>query len=303
MLRLCKHYDIIDIHFFSPIYDRIIEALKKRNSLVKITVWGSDFYRVSPERHEEQRRFYQVVDSIQLETRQIANDFLKVYPECQHKIALAHFGIIQLDIIDDLLNEASAEKIRREMKLPADRIMLTCGTNGSRGHRHSLILDNIDQLDTDIKNKLFLIIPMTYGGDKDYVIEIRQKAQEIGVPYILLSSYLTLEKLCKFRIISDILLTIQTTDALASAIQEHIYTEEIFIAGDWLPYDVMRELGIFYMTTSENSIGHVISEAVNNYESLKNNCTRNREKIAMFSSWDQVIKDWLDIYRNLDKQR
>lgn len=303
VLKLSKNYDIIDIHFFSPIYDTILEVLKKRNSTVKITVWGSDFYRVSPERHEEQRRFYQMVDSIQLETNQIANDFLKVYPECQDKIAFAHFGIIQLDIIDELLQKKTPETIRKEMKLPADRTILTCATNGSRGHRHSMMLDSVEQLDTKIKDKLFLIIPMTYGGDKEYISEVRQKAQGIGIPFILLSSFLTLNELCKYRIVSDILLTIQETDALSSATQEHIYTKELFIAGDWLPYEAFRELGIFYLTTSENSIDNAISNAMKNFESLKERCAVNREKITMFSSWEQVINDWLDIYRSLEKQK
>ncbi len=299
VLNLSRNYDIIDIHFFSPIYDKIIEVLKKRNKSVKITVWGSDFYRVTPERHEKQRKYYKLADSIQLETKQIAKDFLKVYPECQDKVALAHFGIIQLEIIDELLEVRSRETIREEMNIPKDRIVLTCGTNGSIVHRHALILKNVDELEVQIKEKLFLIIPMTYGGDEVYINKIRQLATDTGIPYILLSSFLTLKELCKYRIVSDITLTIQETDALASAIQEHIYTDEIFIAGDWLPYEALRNLGIFYLTTSSSSVGSAIFDAVNNFVSLKNRCIGNREKIARFSSWENVINNWLDIYRNL----
>lgn len=301
ILNLACRFDIIDINFFSPIYDPIIEVLKKRNKSIKITVWGSDFYRVTPERHEEQRVYYRMVDSIQMETKQIANDFLKVYPECRDKIALAHFGIIQLEIIDELLQKASVKKIRKEMNLPADKLILTCGTNGSKGHRHAMILDHVDQLDEQMKRKLFLIIPMTYGGDKEYISEVRQKAEETGVPFVLLSSFLTLNELCKYRIVSDILLTIQETDALSSATQEHIYTEEIFIAGDWLPYEALRNLGVIYQTTSENAIGRVLAEAVNNFNALKKQCKGNREKIARFSSWEHAIRDWLNIYRSIKR--
>ena len=102
LLNLSVGYSIIDIHFFSPVYDRLIEEFKKRGKKVKITIWGSDFYRVDTTRLEQQRRIYQIVDIIQVETQQILKDFKAVYPEYEEKLRIAHFGISQFNIIDDI---------------------------------------------------------------------------------------------------------------------------------------------------------------------------------------------------------
>lgn len=300
MLKISDDYTIIDVHFFSPVYDRIIEELIKREKRIKITIWGSDFYRVDSARREEQRGIYKIVDAIQIETQQIASDFLKVYPEFADKVRIAHFGIVQFDKINELLTKEDSWFYKKEMKLPADKIILTCGTNGSKGHRHLIILESIERLAPEIREQLFLIIPMTYGGSNSYIESIRQRVESLGLPYLVLSSFLTLNELCKFRIVSDITITIQETDALASAIQEHLYTKEILIAGEWLPYQEFNEHGVFYLTTSLESVTGTISTALENYMSFKKMCLRNDVKLSKFSSWNNVIKDWLAIYNELN---
>ena len=104
----------------------------------------------------------------------------------------------------------------------------------------------------------------------------------------------------KLRIVSNILITIQKTDALSSAIQEHIYAGGILIAGDWLPYQILSENGVFYLTTPLESLSETISKTIENYALLKNKCMENNVKTAEISSWNAVIKDWIAIYNELD---
>ncbi len=301
MLKISENHTIIDIHFFSPLYDNIIKELKKRGKKIKINIWGSDFYRVDSTRREQQRLIYLITDIIQLPTQEIAKDFIKIYPEFESKIRISHFGIMQLDLIDELLSKGNREQFKKELNIPTDKIILTCGTNGSKGHRHIMMLESIERLAPSVKEKLFLIIPMTYGGSASYIQTIKQRVENLGLPYLLLTSYLTFDDLCKFRIVSDITLTIQETDALASAIQEHIYTGEILIAGEWLPYQALNEFGVFYRATSMESLTETISETVENSQELTKLCQGNSEKIAQFSSWSKVIKDWISIYNEIDK--
>ena len=92
------------------------------------------------------------------------------------------------------------------MGLPTDKIILACGTNGSDGHQHMLIFESIARLVSEIKEQLFLIIPMTYGNHQPYLETVRQKADALGLPYILLSSLLSLHDVSKLRIVCDIIL-------------------------------------------------------------------------------------------------
>ena len=299
MLKIAERFDIVDIHFFSPLYDKIIEELYSRRKKIKITIWGSDFYRVDNPRIEQQRALYQKVDIVQIETQQIANDILEVFPELIDKIRFAHFGIIQFDIIDNLLLRGNSGFYRKMMKLPSDKIIIACGTNGSTGHQHDIILDALSELPARHRERLFLILPMTYGGAKGYIAEIRRKMDALGMPGLVLTSFLSLDELCKYRIVSDMLITIQKTDALASAIQEHLYAGGIMIAGEWLPYGTLSEMGVFYLTASLESLTDTISHSIDNHIALKETNTGNKEILKGFSSWDSVIGDWLIIYNEL----
>jgi glycosyltransferase involved in cell wall biosynthesis len=300
MLKLSEDYDIIDIHFFSPKYDKLIEELKQRGKRVKVTVWGHDFYQVDRSRKEQQRNSYRMVDIIQFESRTIADNFLVEYPEFEDKIRVAVFGNKKYEIIDELSSTGTNAQYRDELQVPRDKIIITIASNGNKGHQHLKILDSIGSLSPDLKNQLFLIIPMTYGLEKSYLPQVRQKANTTGVPYQILTSFLTLTELCKYRIVGDITLTIQVSDALAAAIQEHIYTGEILIAGDWLPYKVLSDNDIFFMTTSLESLTDCIIDSVKNHQSLRDKCKGNREKLAEFSSWEHVSNDWYEIYSEIE---
>jgi hypothetical protein len=102
ILSISNNYDIIDIHFFDPAYDDLIDPVKRKGKKIIITLWGSDFYRVNQSRFEQQREYYQKVDMIHIATQQMQNDFIKIFPEFKDKIRLAHFGIAQFDIINEL---------------------------------------------------------------------------------------------------------------------------------------------------------------------------------------------------------
>lgn len=299
LLKLSSNYTIIDIHFFSPIYDKLIEELKNCGKKVKITIWGSDFYRVDIERRELQRIVYHMVDLIQIETHQIADDFLKVYPEYADKIRITRFGNIQFELIDGILQNGTKEALRKEFNLPNDKIILTCGTNGSEGHQHLKILESIEKLSPGIKSRLFLLFPMTYSCKRSYVNQVRQRAHIVELPFLILTEFLSLNDISKLKIVSDIMLTIQTTDALSLSVMEYVYAGKLLIAGEWLPYQALKDMGIFYLTTSTASLSETISESVRNFESMVKRCSGNSEKISKLSSWNQVTNEWVAIYNEI----
>ena len=298
LLELSDVYDIIDIHFFSRTYDQLIRDLKGRGKSVKITIWGSDFYKSDERRREQQGEIYKLVDAIQTETKQVKEDFTGIYPELAGQVRIAHFGI-QYDIIDALLEKGGRDHYRAQLGIPRERTVLTLGTNGSQGHQHMKMLESIGNLPPGIREQLFLIIPMNYGGIKLYIDNVRAQAEKTGVPFMVLTSFLTLREMCRYRIASDITLTIQATDSLSSAIQEHIYTGEILIAGDWLPYRVLDDFGVYYLKTSLDSLEDVLAKTIGNRDTYIEKCSGNGKRIASFSAWDHVIGEWIDIYSKI----
>ncbi len=301
LLKLCDNYNIIDIHFFSPYYHRLIFELKDRKKKVKITIWGSDFYRVDSERREMQRKIYQIVDLIQIETPQIANDFIGVYPELEDKIRIAHFGITQFEVIDELkslINDNSS--LRKSIDIPENKIVITCGTNASPGQQHMQILESIKNLNAKHKKSIFLILPLTYGrASEKYVNNILKKVETLDVPYLIFNTFLSKRDTGILRVVSDVLISIQVTDALSSAIQEYMYSGNIIITGDWLPYNLLKDNGVFYITTSIEDLTETIKSTIDNIKTFKISCIDNKEILLRLSSWNEVIKKWESIYNNM----
>ena len=300
LLTLSKNYSIIDIHFFSSIYDQLISAFKNDKKMVKVTLWGSDFYRSDLNRREDQRKVYKNVDIIQLATKQMLLDFLNIYPENGSKMRLAHFGNNSFELIEKFQQKIDFEGFKKELKIPNDKIVIVCGLNGSEGHQHELIFDSIYNLEEGIKKQIYLIVPMTYGGNQAYITKLKKKLATLKLSNQIIEKSLSNENLCKLRIVSDIMISIQISDAFSASVQEHIFAGGIVIVGDWLPYEIFKDYDIRYVKTEIENLTNNLNKTILNFTALKEECKKNKEKITALSAWKSSIKDWVSNYSDLE---
>ena len=300
VMTLSRNYSIIDIHFFSSIYDQLISAFKNDKKMVKVTLWGSDFYRSDLNRSEDQRKLYKNVDLIQLATKQMLGDFLNVYPENRSKMRLAHFGNNSFELIEKLQQKKDIDGFKKELKIPNDKIIIVCGLNGSEGHQHELIFESIYNLEEGIKKQIYLIVPMTYGGNQDYITKLKKKLATLKLSNQIIEKSLSNENLCKLRIVSDIVISVQISDAFSASVQEHIFAGGIVIAGDWLPYGIFKDYDILYVKTEINNLTYNLNKTILSFTALKAECKKNKEKITALSAWKSSIKDWVSNYSDLE---
>lgn len=299
ILSLARDYGIIDIHFLSPVYHDIIPRLRKMGKKVKVTVWGSDFYRALPEKTERQRNVYSSVDIIQAGTLQMKSDFLEKFPEYEQKIRIARFGIKMFDIIEELDVSGNRAAYRQELGIPAAKLTVTCGYNGSRVQRHDVIFKAVSRLSPEARESIFLIIPMTYGTPKGYSEEVAEEVKKTGVQYRIITSSLDERRLAMLRLSTDIAVNIQVSDAFSASVQEQIFAGSIVIAGNWLPYSLLKEQGIYFIETGLESLAASIESCVAEYKACQAKCIDNRERIRKLSSWQSAVTDWVNIYGEL----
>lgn len=292
-------YDVIDIHFFGTFYYKMIYFLLRLNKKIKITIWGSDFYRSSPKRREKQRIYYTKVNAIQVATQQMKIDFIDYYKEFDEKTKLGHFGLIQYEVIDDLLLSENLKKTKKALGIPQDKLIITCGSNGIMEQQHMLIIKALGKLDATIKNSIFLIFPMTNGFDEGYRTELESSLLVNNLSYVVLQKKLTLKDVCRLRIVTDIAINIQKTDAFSATIQEHLYAKNILVVGDWLPYGKLDDHDVFYYKTTIQNLYSTLEQAIVNYKSIKEKTEYNVEKMKAITSWDAAINDWIANYRSL----
>lgn len=299
ILKLAKKYDVIDFQgLFTHQYIHIIPKVKQQGQRVIITVWGSDFYRQAGGTWEEMTPCYESCDIIHIATEQMKTDFISKYPQFEQKMRVVHFGIAQLELLKELLKESN----RLEdsfLSIPENAIVLSCGYNGKPVQQHESMIKALLALPIEMRNRLFILFPMTYGTPTGYIEKIESLLQGTKIRYKLFLRKLSLKELMTLRIKTNIAVNIQQTDAFAASIQEHIMAGNLLVVGDWLPYQILDENGIFVRRTSLEDLTTNIKWAIDNYLSMQEILEKNQERMYKLSSWNYVSEKWANIYQEL----
>lgn len=298
---LARQYSAFDFQgLFVQDYIRIIPNLKRKNNLrIKVTVWGSDFYREAGGSYEDKDKIYSSCDIIHIGTQQMTDDFNKRYPSYANKIRIAHFGLDKLEKMKQM-TPCEKKKLPSFLSQKDDKIVIVCGYNGIPAQRHITIIKALANLPSDLRKKLYIILPMTYGTPLDYKREVEKIISRTGLEYHIIDHYMSEEDLIKLRFRTDIAINIQETDAFAGSIQEHLMAGNLLVVGDWLPYHkIFKDNNIFVRYTQIEDLNNNLLWAIKNYKLLDDKLKNNSNSIYNFSSWKGVVGKWVDIYNEL----
>ena len=278
--KVTKGYDAIDITFFTKKYYSFLNYCIPRNIPYKITIWGSDFYRASKSDLHKKLYYLEHAKIIQVETESVKNDIANVFPSIEDKIKVCNYGIDLFDYINSQRNKKN-QYLKIDTK---NKIVLTCGYNGSRGQQHFKIIEELSKLPKEIKQKLFLFFPMTYGvPNAEYIGKLKKNICSLNIPYHIFTKRLSEYELADLRLMTDIALNIQITDAFSSSLVEHIYAGSTLVVGKWLPYSFFSKRGIHYIPIEEREISKTIQMLCES--GISNTSYTNITAAEQMSSW------------------
>lgn len=151
-----------------------------------------------------------------------------------------------------------------------------------------------------VRDRIALLIPMTYGGGtKEYIEQVRNTAEKIAET-VVLTEFLSAREMAEIAKATDIMLHAQTTDQLSSAMLSHMYNGNVVIAGAWLPYNELRDKGIYFISVKDiDDIGSAVEKVINNQEAYRARCMDNRSKVYAMSSWRHSADDWYGTYKRI----
>ena len=293
MRFLFSLYDKVDIHAFRA--ENLMWTKKCIEWKVKydITLWGSEVLRASDREIFDVEWGYKGANSIKALSKilkRLSDVFNHTY---DNKTYLVYFGNTNFDVINKIsFEEANNIAIDLGIKIPG-RIVITCGYNGSPQQQHIIMIDVLRKLPEETKNKIHVVIPMTYGFIESYYQEVQKELDASGLSYVILLRFLQPEELAVLRMTSDIVVNTQTTDAFCGALQEHLYCQNVVIIADWLDYPEYEDNNIFYIKTTEENLYDNIHYAINNYSVLKEKTIDNRMKLKKLTSWNSTITNWV----------
>lgn len=281
LIKISTKYDAIDITYFDPRYFHFLNYLKSNNKPYKITFWGSDFYRADNKTLMSMNNYLKNAKIIQVETESIKSDVAKIFPDIVNKVSVCNYGIDLFEIID---NHRRAKNVESKLN---SKIVITCGYNGSRGQQHIKIINAISQLPREVKDQIFINLPMTYGiPNQQYLLEVITAMDRINIGYKIFDTRLTEDELAELRLQSGIVVNIQTTDAFSSSLIEHLYAGSILIVGDWLPYSIYSDFGIKYYKTTVDDLSEKLEQVISNYQNVRDEFSCNINAAKNMSSWD-----------------
>jgi len=298
-------FDIVHIHFLSPIYLFYRNIFKARK--VVVTFWGSDLYRIPKEsklRKFMQRDVIKHADAITVVNKKMIRDFQETFGFEDKTIFVTKLPVlVDLQIIDTL-DQQAIELFRERYRIQRDDIILTLGYSADPRKNHEYMINEVLELNRNIKN-IFVFLPMTYGN-KEYREKIKKYCEETfqkhGVKYAVLENFMSDQEVAILRKTTDIMVNVQDTDALSASMEESLYAGSIVINGAWLNYDELLEDGAYYETIPELKPGILASKleyVIRNLPDLKSKARINREIIAKRNDWSEATQNFITLYDKL----
>jgi len=299
--RVIKKYihngDIVDIQWCGHYYSKYMDTIRSRKVKILATLFGSDLYRNNAENRKIQRKIFDTADSIVMGIN-MKTEFEKHFKGFSDKILFAQYGSKRLDIINSLLSNYDKSILKEKYGISQSKVVVTVGYNSKPEQQHLLFLNELKKAESSIKEKLYLLIPMTYGSKKgsEYYNKLKQTVSELGIDYYFFENRLSDVELAETKIISDITVNLQTTDALASSIKEAMLAKDVLLVGEWLPYEIYEELGIYFERCDLDSFYNKFIEILKNLDFYIEKCKDNSEKVLKFASWKYIIPQFIKNY-------
>lgn len=279
----------------------IMKPFFKRSERVIVSFWGSDLYRVSKRRRQSYRSILKRAQIISLITEEMKQYFLQCYNgEFKEKVYLADFGIKLFDYFDNDYSYEAKTLEKKKWGIDEDDIAIHIGYNGSEAQQHIRIVESLNALDEEKKDRVVVVIHFWDGHRKDeYEGAIRDTLEKKGIRYLFVTDYLDPPQMVAYRRSADIFIYGQTTDALASSLLEYIYAGSVIVKGEWLKYSQLEGNGLIDYSFDDFSRISPIVEQIIDLQMMRAIDIQNRRKaLNKLYSWDAKIVEWTSLYRN-----
>ncbi len=291
-------FDIINMQFvyYADLPDAIFLKYFMRAKLI-LSYWGSDLFRVDRDELVLQGRYVRHADFITFDNLDLEKEFKKTYnwgKKIPSKAAL--LGLPVLDIINKSCGDKAKDDIRRKWGIAKDKIVIAIGYNGIPQQQHKRILNVIRRLDKQYKEKIILLLQMSYGGSREYKRSVIKAVKRTEYEYIDIQHFLSNSEVAELRIMTDIFINAQTTDAFSGSVCEYLFADTIIINAKWLLYKEFEKYDFQYLEfESFDDIPLLIQKVVEQ----EIDTFKNKELVWKLRSWEHCDSKWEKIYRRM----
>lgn len=162
------------------------------------------------------------------------------------------------------------------------------------------MLLSLARLKEDIKKRLFLRIPMTYGAPDGYVDQVRKEAEECGCAHEILTDYMAESQVAEFRKSTSVLVFAPVSDAFSATVSQALAAGSVVVMGAWLPNRLRREAGFFFHELNHlENLGSLVAQMVTTWPRDREQSFSNLSRAREVFSEIEIGRGWLDVYRSV----
>lgn len=296
-----NHYDLVNIHFLPANTEQYVKVAHKHRVKIMLTPLGSDVLRVKKIFIPTLKRAFVEADYV---SGNIVTGFCqqvkKMFSVPDNKIKNLGYGSETISSIIEMKGKFSKQQMCEMLSIPFSPYYICCGYTASLAQHHDIMIDAIAKNKDLLPEGTRLIIPLSYGPAKEALKKsVAKQCEQYGLPYTLLTEYMTVEQVACLRFVSNLFIHIQPTDAYNASLQEFLIADTEVINGKWLPYPSLEEHGIpYHILSSIDDLPREI-EKILSHEGLRPQLSKEAEDEIIGNAWNKKIKDWVDAYKTI----
>jgi hypothetical protein len=262
--------------------------------------WGSDIFRIQqPILTLAQRRIFERASAITVTGSESVGIILARYG--RHLAPKIHNTYFNPDIGDYATGdrEAASASVRERWNIPPDRLIVCIGHNGNPDGQHSGVIESLANLDRTARQRLFVLLPMTYGGDLAYRKQIERALGELAVDGMILEDYLSDAEMKAMRLATDVFVFAPVSDGFSSSVSQALAAGSVVILGSWLPYAMRRSAGFEYVEVDRASdAGRALGEVLRAWPEPQQTAISNRALSSEFFDPMHIGNTWHEVYES-----
>ncbi len=301
IIKSLGHFDYLQFHFVQETIAPVFYLLRKRFEKIILTYWGSDLFRLNDVRRSLTAGLIGSADHIVMLTSDMVDYFKNLpskYSKNAHKCTVVDFGNMFYPGIDELKQSyKDISIIKSQIGLDPNKYTITIGYVWRKPMRQYETVLALLEGKKNYLNKIQIVLPV-WGIPDDEYEKLDNLLNQSGVSYKMFRDFMGPDMVVKFRVSTDIFIHTQTTDALSSAMMEHLYAGTVVINGKWLNYGMLDEKGVYYLKVdSIEDVDPLLETVIASLDEYKEKTLINHDILRDFSSWEAYREKWLSLYK------
>ena len=151
-----------------------------------------------------------------------------------------------------------------------------------------------------LPNGCKILFPLGYGGGGPVRKQLEEENALYGLDVVFLMDYLSPKNVAALRLLTDLFIHIQDTDAHCFTMREFLLADTRVFNGRWVSYPELEQYGVpYYVCESKEALKDLLGSYFKH--ELPTVCCPEELKVWLRqSSWDYVARRWADFYTSAE---